>query len=350
MTASELKRLLKDIQKVRVAVLGDFCLDGYWFLDLSKSEPSVETGLRTHPIRKQRYSLGGAGNVVNNLTALRCKRVYALGVLGNDPWGYELRRLLEAQKADTTGLLIQGSDWATPLYIKPTILDKEQNRFDGGNFNRLMDSTRSKIIKKLKQTLSRVDIVIINQQIKDSLHNGAFRKDLNRLIQKNPKKIFIVDTRDYGGAYQGVYLKLNDHEAARLCDIHRPPQAMVLKEEACRAAETLYQKSTKPVFIGRGDRGGLVRDWTGLHEVPAIQILSKIDPVGAGDSMLAGIALGLAAGYKPLLASQFGNFAATVTIQKLHQTGTATPREVLAVGANLKRKKGSGNLPAETMD
>ena len=52
-----LQEILKRISSVKIAVLGDFCLDAYWFIDESKSEISIETGHATRPVRQQKYSL-----------------------------------------------------------------------------------------------------------------------------------------------------------------------------------------------------------------------------------------------------------------------------------------------------
>jgi phosphoglycolate phosphatase-like HAD superfamily hydrolase len=71
-----------------------------------------------------------------------------------------------------------------------------------------------------------------------------------------------------------------------------------------------------------------------LQEVSGLQILGRIDPVGAGDSMLAGLAAALATRRDNLTAATLGNFAAGVTVQKLFQTGTASPDEIMAVGAD----------------
>ena len=72
----------------------------------------------------------------------------------------------------------------------------------------------------------------------------------------------------------------------------------------------------------------------GYHEIPGLHILSQTDTVGAGDSMLAGIAASLAAGERPVKAAEFGNFVAGVTVQKLFQTGTASPEEILNIGSD----------------
>ena len=86
--------VLDAISRVRIGVIGDFCVDAYWTLDDSASEPSIETGLPTRPVRRQRYTPGGAGTIVNNLRALGVREVRVFGVRGDDPWGRELDRLL----------------------------------------------------------------------------------------------------------------------------------------------------------------------------------------------------------------------------------------------------------------
>ena len=81
MKKEQLQKILDDISWVRIAVIGDFCLDAYWFIDEAMSEISVETNEVTRPVAKQRYSLGGAGNVTNNLAALGIKDIRAFGVI-----------------------------------------------------------------------------------------------------------------------------------------------------------------------------------------------------------------------------------------------------------------------------
>src|SRR5665213_596704 len=100
MDPSWLERALAPLSKLRVAVLGDFCLDGYWLLEVGHSEFSVETGLPIRRVRSQRYSLGGAGNVVANLIDLGVGQVQAIGVVGTDLFGVELLRILRERGAE----------------------------------------------------------------------------------------------------------------------------------------------------------------------------------------------------------------------------------------------------------
>jgi bifunctional ADP-heptose synthase (sugar kinase/adenylyltransferase)/phosphoglycolate phosphatase-like HAD superfamily hydrolase len=334
-TRNDLVRLLDDIRDVRLAVLGDLCLDVYWFLDASASETSVETGLSTRPVRTQRYALGGAGNVVTNLLAMGVQRVQAFGVVGDDPFGVELVRLLSGAGADTAGVCRQAAGWSTHVYVKPYLGDAEESRLDFGNFNDLDATVADDLAGRLEAALPGLDLVIVNEQVVRGVHASTpFAQALQRLIRQHPAIPFLLDSRHACDRYDGAIRKLNDHEALRLEGAERPPEALVTLDEARRAVAALHNRWGRPVFVTRGPRGCLVGDAAGVQEVPGLQILGRTDAVGAGDSFLAGVAAALAAGRRALDAAAFGNFAAGVTVQKLFQTGTASPAEILAIGAS----------------
>jgi len=333
----ELKKLLDDIRNARVGVIGDFCVDAYWFMDEAGSEISVETGLKTRAVRRQRYSPGGAGNVVMNLLDLGVGKVRVFGVVGPDPFAYQMRHLLNDPRVDLDGLTTQTSEWQTHVYSKPYVEGKEQPRIDFGNFNALSDAVAADLLARLEARLGDLDIVAINEQVIRGIHHSEFLRDhLGRLIGRHPDRRFILDSRHFSDRYEGAIRKINEREAVRLCGIQRGPNEPVLYEEACKAAETLWSRFNRPVFVSRGAQGVLVCDEKGVQEVPGLLILGRTDPVGAGDSMLAGILSALAVGRDNRTAAVLGNLVAGVTVQKLFTTGTATPAEVLAIGARPK--------------
>lgn len=332
MNALELKTILEKISNAKVAVVGDFCLDAYWFIDETKSEISVETGKMTRPIREQQYSLGGAGNVTNNLAALGVKDIRAFGVLGTDPFGAEMAKIMEATGITTNNLLIQEKNWSTHVYTKPYVGDEEEGRIDFGNFNQLSNATADLLISKLRAEVPKVDLVIINQQVLSGIHTEYFKKKLVEVITDFPDTIFIVDSRNYNDYYDGAYRKMNDLEAAILCGMDKTPDDVVLYSETKQAATTLYHRFNKPLFITRGDRGSLIVDETGIKDISGLLIMSRIDSVGAGDSYLAGSAAALAAKCSMEEAATLGTYVAGVTVQKLFQCGTATPEEIIAIG------------------
>lgn len=333
MTTEQLGALLGRIAGTRVGVIGDYCLDAYWTMDGSLSEISIETGLATRAVRAQRYSLGGAGNVVNNLVALGVRTVSAFGVVGNDPFGREMSRILQAAGVDIRGVFTQDADWNTPVYTKPVEGGAEQNRIDFGNANSLEPGTGAALLDALRSALPGMDVVIVNQQLLHGIHTPGFRERLADLIRSSGG-FFICDSRSFSDSFDGAVRKLNDREALRLVGVQWERGDPVPRADAEAAMETLYGRWKKPVFLTRGSRGMLVRDGEGVHGVPGLQIVGRIDTVGAGDSALAGIAAALAAGSDPVSAATLGNFTAGVTVKKLFITGTASPEEILAVGTD----------------
>ena len=327
-----LKEVLEKIRSVKIAVVGDYCLDAYWFVDESKSEISIETGKPTEPVCRQKYSLGGAGNVANNLAALEIKEIKAFGVIGKDPFGAEMISIMNQTGINTENMLTQDKEWATHVYIKPHVGENEQNRIDFGNFNYLSEETAERLIQNLEEEIIETDLVIINQQVLSGIHTDYFRQKLVDIINLFAEKIFIADSRNYTDVYKGAYRKMNDTEAARLCEIYKGQGEVVSYQEVIYAAEQLYERYRKPLFITRGSRGSVVTDDKGISEIGGMMIISRTDTVGAGDSYLAGAAAALAAGYSLETAGEIGTFTAGVTVQKLFQTGTASPEEVFRIG------------------
>jgi rfaE bifunctional protein kinase chain/domain len=329
-----LEEIVKKIRNVKIAIVGDFCLDAYWFIDESRSEISVETGQPTEPIRTQKYSLGGAGNVANNLAAMEVHDIRAFGVIGDDPFGVEMVRIMKDAGISTGNLLIQNENWSTHVYIKPYVEDREKSRIDFGNYNVLSDETADRLIQNLKTEVSKVDLVIINQQVLSGIHTEYFRKKLVEVIGLFPDMIYIADSRNYTDFYDGAYRKINDTEASRLCRITRDPDEMVPYSEVRKAAAKLFERYRKPLLITRGSRGSIAADENGISDITGLMIIARVDTVGAGDSYLAGAAAALAAGYPLDAAAELGTFVAGVTVQKLFQTGTASPEEILQIGTD----------------
>jgi hypothetical protein len=132
-------------------------------------------------------------------------------VLGNDPFGRELRRLLESLPINGSGLIFQNEGWATPTYIKPCVDSKELSRIDFGNFNRLSNTVEDELFAKLETVLNKVSVVLINHQVTGSIHDSkSFRERLAQVISKHPNLTFIIDSRGYHDSYPKAIHKLNE--------------------------------------------------------------------------------------------------------------------------------------------
>ncbi len=332
MKEERIKEIVARIRNVKVAVYGDFCLDAYWLLDPRGSESSVETGLQGRAVGKHYYSLGGASNIVANLIALEPAAIQVIGVIGDDIFGRELTRHLRQLNVDITYLVIQKENFDTVTFGKPYLEGDEQPRIDFGFFNKRTDQTDQILLKGIHNALQTADALIVNQQVPGSITNESFIDQANTLFREFHQKIVLLDTRHYGRKFKNIYRKTNELEAARLNGVDVKLDDVLAAEDVKKYAENLYRQFNKPVFLTRGPRGIITADSQGVYDIPGIQLLKKLDPVGAGDTVTSALALCLGARVEPAEAAEFANFAASVTVQKLFQTGTTSGQEILEIG------------------
>lgn len=331
----DLGKILNNIVGTRIGIIGDFCLDVYWNIDKDRAEISVETKLPTKPVKSQFYSLGGAGNVANNLKGMGVRKISVFGVTGHDPFGHQMRLLMKALGINIDSLLEQNDKWCTHVYIKPIEDGVEGNRIDFGYYNNLSDDVAEKLLSCLSMEIKNLDAVIINQQVSDGIHlSKTLQKGLQKIISDNKKKFFFLDSRSCSDLYQGTIRKINAYEASKLCGRSCEPDDVIAEEDAKSAGAKLCKKWKKTLFVTRGDRGCLAVEEKKITVIPGLHIIEKTDPVGAGDSMLAGISAAMAGGADPVTAATFGNFVAGVTVQKLYQTGIASSAEIKSIGTD----------------
>ena len=291
MNQERIREITTRIKNVKVAVYGDFCLDAYWLLDPSGSEVSLETGLQARAVGRHYYSLGGASNVVANLAALEPAAIQVIGVIGGDIFGRELTRQFEELGVDTTYLVVQEDGFDTVVFGKPYLEGNEQPRMDFGFFNRRTEATDTALLEGIRSALKTADSLIANQQVPGSITNESFIDGANALFEEFADKIVLLDSRHFGHKFKNVYRKTNDFEAARLNNVDVKLDDVLMFADVRRYAGNLYKQFNKPVFLTRGARGIVTIDSEGVHEVPGIQLLKKLDIVGAGDTVTSALAL-----------------------------------------------------------
>ena len=331
MTAEELRKLLDGFGDLSVLVLGDYFLDRYLTLDPDLSEVSLETGLEARQVVDIRNSPGAAGTVTSNLSALGVGRVRALGVIGQDGHGYDLKVGLGATGVDTDAL-IELAERFTPTYTKPIVktTGKEMERIDVKNREPLPPEVEARIIQALRDAIPSVHGVIALDQVQErncGVITNAVQEELARLGRADRGTIVFADSRTRIGEFRDVIIKSNREEAALAVF---PDGAAPLDEGRVQTCgRTLSQQSGKPAYITLGGDGVLCADGDALSLVPGIPATGPIDIVGAGDSVSAGVASALCAGASPIEAAMVGVLVSSITVQQIGATGTAQPEQVL---------------------
>lgn len=327
-------RMLEAAKKTTVVLIGDFCLDIYFHIRSEDSEPSLETGFTVRRVSTLTDSLGGAGNVFANLCALGAGNVIPVGVIGADLFGQEMLRLMAGLQPSEHRLTVQQRGWTTPAYMKPIVDGKERERIDTGVRNAIDGEVVCKLLADVRRALKTADVVLINQQLEDTIYTDEFIAGLNELARENPQVPFIVDSRTMQRRFKGMWHKLNTHEVAAELGITLDPMQSFMPADELRSLMTRYRELTgDPLIVSRGEFGAMACDGE-FTSAEGLSLLTELDTVGAGDSFFSGFALSLAGGLTIGQALHIGNSVAGVTVQKLHQTGTCSPEELQTIIAN----------------
>jgi bifunctional ADP-heptose synthase (sugar kinase/adenylyltransferase) len=330
-----LEGILQRFPQSRIAVIGDFFLDKYLEVDPSLQETSLETGKPAHQVVRVRHSPGAAGTVVCNLAALEAGEVIPVGFTGDDGEGYELRQDLARLGCPLDHLYLEHS-LRTPTYLKPRditdpSLAGEHPRYDMKNRSGIPTELERKIRGSLQMLLDQgIQAVIVADQVEESFHGvitPGLREQLSHLAGNHPGVIFWADSRRYIRSFRGVIIKPNYREAFGLD--HPPELAGRDAPRVRQALAELRQLIGAPVVVTCGDQGMVLSD-PEITWVPAVRVTGPVDPTGAGDSATAGAVLALAAGASLPEAALVGNLVASITVQQLATTGTASREQLPA--------------------
>ncbi len=337
LSVDRLRAIMDAWADASVAVIGDFFLDRYLIIDPELTEPSIETGLDAYQVVEKRPQPGAAGTVASNLRALTGGRIDAVGFAGDDGEGFELRQAM-SELSLQMDRFITAPEMMTPTYTKPLLHEedgslRELNRLDMRNRRPTPGGLEDAIIDALRSVAAGADAIIVADQ-EDVPDRGVITPRvvdaLAELAAGGGERILWADSRGDISRFRNVIVKPNSFEACRAAGVEFRGEPTL--EQAREAGERLADRAQAPaVIVTVGAQGVVVitRDEPPVH-VPAVPVVGEIDIVGAGDSFTAGMALALAVpGTSFPEAAIIGNLVASITIQQIGTTGTASPEQLM---------------------
>jgi rfaE bifunctional protein kinase chain/domain len=330
------RKITQAYPKLRIGVLGDFCLDRYLEIDPDRVETSIETGLPVHNVINVRPQPGGAGTIVNNLSALGIGAIVPIGFAGDDGEGFELWKALEQVPGVVLKHFVRTNLRRTFTYCKPLILKPgggpvEMSRLDSKNWTPTPGKVQDLLIGQMCEAIHSMDAVIVLDQVDQPgtgvITQGLLEK-LSSLMKEKPELTILADSRRGLSGYPPVIFKMNASELSALTGTRRE----LSLEEVLDAARTLAQRNARAVFVSMAAKGILGANPNGeVKHIPALPVRGEIDVVGAGDAVSANLAAALAAGATLEGALEVANAAASVVIHKLGTTGTANLAELASL-------------------
>jgi rfaE bifunctional protein kinase chain/domain len=300
------KLTIPDCQDARVLVVGDVMLDRYWFGEVSRISPEAPVPI-VH-VKKTEERPGGAANVARNIASLGGQATL-LSVVGDDEPGRTLATLL-AQERVTTHF---HKDASLPTTVKLRVIGRQQQlmRIDFET-----PPSREVLEDKLDDFESMVDahdVVILSDYGKGGLTHVTKMIDA---AKRHGKRILIDPKGDDYSKYRGAtMLTPNRSEFREVMGKWRDDTDLAQRAEKLRD-----DLSLEALLVTRSEEGmSLFTASEVLHE--PTQAREVFDVSGAGDTVIATIALMLAAGSDTAAAVRIANRAAGVVVGKL---GTAT--------------------------
>ncbi len=315
--APDARTLFERANGLRILVVGDLMIDEWIWGTVTRISP--EAPVPVVAVADHSFTLGGAGNVANNLRALRARVVFA-GAVGEDAFAAQARDLLRGELVDDAGVL---TIFDRPTTRKTRIVAHNQQvvRADWESTATLAATDRARLAAFVQERAPECDAVILSDYAKGLLCReiveAACRCDL---VLADPKPCNVE-------LYAGITcIAPNAAEAAAMTGIAVSDDAS-LERAGVRLIEVL---GCRYVVITRGEHGMALFGKEGERlQMPSVA-RTVYDVSGAGDTVTAVLALALAAGAPIEQAMQLANFAAGVVVEKLG-TATASPEEILAL-------------------
>lgn len=304
---------LESLSKVRLIVVGDIGLDEYVLGDVRRISP--EAPVPVLEVQNQDSRLGLAANVAQNIASLGGV-AHLVGVVGRDQAAEELKAKLRSAEVNADHLVV---DPARPTTRKLRVMSGPHHlvRVDYEKKQYLNPETENELVTKVASLLKTSDGVIIEDYAKGVLSENGLQAIIGEAHKQN-KKVFVDPNRSTPAKfYNGAdVVTPNRDEAVELSgldydDLRVHPNFILEVGQALRE-----RMKAKNIVITRGKEGmSLIGDKEAVH-MPTFA-RQVFDVTGAGDTVIAALALAHLSGFTLPEACVFGNVAAGVVVGKV---------------------------------
>lgn len=305
----------------QILVVGDLMLDEYVWGAVDRISPEAPVQIVT--VEREEYTLGGAGNVANNLAALGAK-VSVAGVIGTLGDGDRMMALFDALGVDASGVL---RDPDRPTTRKTRIIAANQHvlRIDRETRSSIPEEIHRELISFILEKLPESDVMLISDYGKGVVTPSLIRRAAagadacHRIVIGDPKGL---DFSKYAGLSM---LTPNQKEAALAAGME-----ITDDDSLIRAAKRILKTSgVRNLLVTRGKNGMMLfQEGQAPYAIPS-RARQVYDVSGAGDTVISVLGLGVATGLSFREAAEMANTAAGIVVGKVG-TATLTPAELSA--------------------
>ncbi len=299
--------------RVPVLVIGDLMLDRYVYGTVDRISP--EAPIPVLHTQRETSVLGGAGNVVRNIAALG-GQAQTIGVVGADRAAEELRQLLGAESGVTPRLVTDASR-PTTQKTRYIALTQQLLRADYENATPVSSPIAAQILSQISDALTEAKMVVLSDYAKGVLTPEIIAETIARARAAGAQIVIDPKGRDFS-RYRGAHMLTPNRK--ELAEAFGAP--ISTSAEAEKAARALMQTHGIESFLVKLGADGVCLVLPDASALPFhTQAREVFDVSGAGDTVIATLALALGSGYTPEAAAELANIAGSIVVGKV---GTAS--------------------------
>ena len=294
-------------RKPNILVVGDLMVDHYLWGSCEKISP--EAPVQIVKVSSENILLGGAGNVVRNLTTFGAT-VDVISVIGECENSNQIINLLNAIGVNSEYLIRETNRIASK---KSRIVASQQQvvRFDKESNEEIDSTSEIKILRLYKKIINNYDCVLFSDYGKGVLKN-ELTQSLIQIANINKKKVLVDPKGSNFSKYKGAYLLTpNRKEASKATNIEINSQENL--EKAITSLKSLCDLEVSLITLSE-DGIALLSDSLTIHPTSAKEVY---DVTGAGDTILASLGFALGCDYNINDAVKFANIAAGIVVGKI---------------------------------
>jgi D-beta-D-heptose 7-phosphate kinase/D-beta-D-heptose 1-phosphate adenosyltransferase len=321
LASSRALQLIDTFASRRITVMGDVMLDRFMIGRVSRISP--EAPVPVVVFESEEVRLGGAANVANNLRALGAA-VDLIGVIGQDDSGTLLTQELAAKGIPATGLITDPERRTTTKLRVVTTRNQQVSRIDFESDLDIGAGIEEALAQQVEMRARAGQVVVVSDYQKGVITRRSMAQ-LLAFAHGNGVPVIVDPKVPHIDYYAGAALVTPNHVEAESATNLR----IASHEDARKAASTLRQRlGVESVLITRGEHG-MWLDHAGQDGYLPASALEVADVTGAGDTVIATLALGIAAGGTMFEAARLANEAASIVVGKFG-AATVTPDELKA--------------------
>lgn len=321
-SAARAHELIDRFSSRRITVVGDVMLDRFLIGRVSRMSPEAPVPVVVHD--HDEFRLGGAANVANNLRELGAA-VDLVGVIGNDEAGAQLKNELAARGIHSTGLITDLERRTTTKMRVVTTRNQQVSRIDFESDHEVGTAIEEAIASQVEMRSRSAQVILVSDYQKGVVTRRSMAHLLS-FAHANGLPVIVDPKVPHIDYYAGAALVTPNHIEAESATNSR----IASNEDARRASIALRQRlGVDSVLITRGEHG-MWLDHGGTDGYLPASAREVADVTGAGDTVIATLALAIAAGATMPEAARLANEAASIVVGKFG-AATVTPSELKAL-------------------